>query len=201
MKGFSASFLLSLALLSALITPGNAIPDGNPAQHSAAFESARQKFQWIARNGKKAAPSSAPTVLTANEWNAYLNEGGVKLPEGISHIRITSEPGIAHGEAEIDFDRLTANRTRSNPLLFLFTGKHQVAIHAHARAANGIGTVHVDSVAFDGVTIPRLVVEYFADRYLRPRYGNAVGMDSRFALHNRIDTAIVGADQVTITQR
>ena len=70
-------------------------------------------------------------MLTASEWNAYLNQGGVKLPEGISDIRITSEPGIAHGEAEIDFDRLTANRTRSNPLLALFTGKHQVTGTAH----------------------------------------------------------------------
>jgi len=202
MKRWAASPLLSLALLFTLLTASSRgfVADGGQA-HSAAFESARQKLESIARNGESATPSTVPTVLTAREWNAYLNEGGVKLPEGISRIRITSQPGIAHGEAEIDFDRLTANRTRGNPLLYLFTGKHQVTVHAHAKAANGIGAVHVDFVAFDGVEIPRVALEYFARRYLRPRFGDAIAMDSRFRLHHRIDTAIVGAGQVTITQR
>ncbi len=211
MKRHSSSTALWLAVFSTLLlassraqystpTPGAQRP---PAQqvHSEAFESARQKFQWIERNGESANPSTVPTVLTAREWNAYLNEGGVKLPEGVSGVRITSEPGIARGEAEIDFDRLTANRTKGNPLLYLFTGKHRVNVNAHARAGNGIGTVQVDSVFLDGVEIPRLALEYFSSRYLRPKYGNAVGLDSRFALHNRIDTAIAGNNQVAITQR
>ena len=197
MKRYSKSPALLLALLCTLLLA----PSRAQQAHSEAFESARQKFQWIEHNGESANPSTAPTVLTAREWNAYLNERGVKLPDGLDRIRITSEPGIAHGEAEIDFDRLTANRTRSNPLLYLFTGKHRVNVNAHAHAANGIGTVHVDSVFFDDVEIPRFALEYFADRYLRPKYGNAVGLDSRFALHNRIDTAIVGNNQVAITQR
>lgn len=210
MKRYSSSAALLLAVFSTLLmgssraqftTPPGA--PGTPTQqaHSQAFESARQKFQWIERNGESANPSTAPTVLTAREWNAYLNEGGVKLPEGLSRIRIASEPGIAHGEAEIDFDRLTANRTRANPLLFLFTGKHRVNVDAHLHADNGTGTMHVDSVFFDGVEIPRLALEYFASRFLRPKYGDAVGLDSKFALHHRIDTAVVGHNEVAITQR
>ena len=197
MKRYSASTALLFALLSTQLLTSS------PAQqaHSDAFESARQKFAWIARNGESSTPSMVPTVLTAREWNAYLNEGGVKLPEGLSRMRIASEPGIAQGEAEIDFDRLTANRTRGNPLLYLFTGKHRVNVNAHLQANNGIGVVHVESVFFDGVEIPRPALEYFASRYLRPKYGNAVGLDSRFALHHRIDTAIVGNNQVAITQR
>ena len=61
--------------------------------------------------------------------------------------------------------------------------------------------MHVDSVFFDGVEIPRFALDFFASNYLRPKYGNAVGLDSRFALHHRIDTAVVGNNQVTITQR
>jgi hypothetical protein len=197
MKPYSSSTAVIVAVFSMLlVTSARA-----QRTHSEDFGSARRKFQWIERNGESATPSTAPTVLTAREWNAYLNEGGVKLPEGISRIHITTERGIAHGEAEIDFDQLTANRTRGNPLLFLFTGKHQVNINAHLQAANGIGTVHVDSVFFDGVEIPRLALEYFASRYLRPKYGDAVGLDSKFALHHRIDTAIVGNNEVAITQR
>ena len=197
MNRLSPSRVLWLALLGTLLLASS---QAQPA-HAPAFERARQKLDWIARNGESTSPSTRPTVLTAREWNAFFNKGGVKLPAGVTAVRITSEPGIAHGEADIDFDLLTANRTRANPLLFLFTGKHRVTATAHAEAAHGIATLHVDSVAFDGVQIPRLALEYFAEHFLRPRFGNAVGMDSRFALHNRIDTAIVGANQVTITQR
>ncbi len=169
--------------------------------HSPAFTTAEHKFAWIAENGRTPNPSTRPTVLTAAEWNAYLNEGGVKLPDGVSNIRISSQPGVAHGDADVDFDRLTANRTRANPLLALFTGKHHVTIIAHASGANRVGSIHVESVMFDGITIPRIALEYFSDRFLRPKYGNAVGLDSTFHLPSRIDTATLGIDQVTITQR
>ena len=193
--------VLLLALMGSLLLG----PVRGQQAHSPAFDSAAKKFAWLGENGRSANPSTRPTVLTADEWNAYLNEagtpGGVKLPAGISGIRITSEPGIAHGEAEIDFDRLTANRTRSNPFLALFTGKHQVKVSAHVSAAHGVGSVQVDSVQFDGEEVPQLALEFFANLYLRPKYGNAVGMDSTFPLHNRIDTALVGPNQVTIIQR
>jgi hypothetical protein len=168
---------------------------------SAAFASADRKIKWIGENGRTEHPSTRPVVLTAAEWNAYLNEGGVKLPEGVSSVRLTSESAVVHGDAEVDFDRLTANRTRNNPLLQLFTGKHHVTVTAQAAAANGVGTVRVQSVEFDGVQIPEIALEYFCNRYLRPKYGSAVGMDSTFHLHSRIETAILGTDQVTITQR
>lgn len=170
-------------------------------EHSSAYLSAERKIEWIGENGKRPLPSSKPTVLLAGEWNAYLNEGGVKLPEGVSNVRLSSQPAVVHGDAEVDFDRLTANRTRSNPLLSLFTGKHHVTVIAQAAASGGVGTVRVESVEFDGVEVPRIALEYFSNRYLRPKYGNAVGVDSSFRLHSRIDTAILGNDQLSITQR
>jgi hypothetical protein len=170
-------------------------------RQSAAFASAERKIEWIAENGRSEHPSSRPTVLTAAEWNAYLNEGGVKLPEGVTRVQLTTDPAVVHGDAEVDFDRLTSNRTRNNPLLQLFTGKHHVTATAQASAVNGVGTVHVQSVEFDGVKIPDMALEYFCNHYLRPKYGTAVGMDSHFPLHSHIDTAILGKDQVTITQR
>jgi hypothetical protein len=209
LRSNAASIVRLPVLLVALLGTLLLAPSRGQEAHSAAFASATEKFAWLAENGRSANPSTRPTVLTADEWNAYLGEigspsgnpGGVKLPEGISGIRISSEASLAHAGAEIDFDRLTANRTRSNPLLALFNGKHQVTVTAHLSAANGIGTVHMDSVLFDGVEVPRLALEFFAGLYLRPKYGNAIGMDATFPLHNRIDTAIVGANQVTITQR
>lgn len=188
---------LGAIVLSTLLLAASYAREAN----SPAFASAERKLAWIEENGRSPHPSTRPTVLTAEEWNAYLNQGGVKLPEGLSNIRISSQPGTAQGDADVDFDRLTASRTRGNPLLALFTGTHHVTATARVGAANGVGSVHVESVMFDGVVVPRLALQYFADRYLRPKYGNAVGLNSTFRIHSRVDTAIVGSGQVTVTQR
>ena len=166
-----------------------------------AYESAERKFAWIGENGRSAVPNPQPTVLAAEEWNAYLNEGGVNLPEGVTAVHIHTRPSVIQGEAEVDFDRLTANRTRSNPLLQLFTGKHHVLVLAHGSAIRGVATIQVDHVTFDGVEIPRFALDYFAQRYLRPHYGSAVGLDSVFRLKNRMQTVVIGEEQATITQR
>jgi hypothetical protein len=198
MKKRVRSIIVALALVA--MTLASLASYGQPS-HSRAYASAARKIAWLAENGRAQHPSTQPTVLTAPEWNAYLNEGGVKLPDGVSNVRLSSQPAVIYGDAEVDFDRLTANRTRNNPLLALFTGKHHVTCTAQAAAANGVGTVRVQSIAFDGAEVPRFLLELFSDRYLRPKYGNAIGMDSTFRLHNRIDTAILGTNQVTITQR
>jgi len=190
------SMVVALALSSAMLAALYA-----QEAHSAAFTSAERKIAWIQENGRSPNPSTRPTVLTAQEWNAYLNQGGVKLPAGLSNIRISSQPAAAQGDADVDFDRITNNRTRNNPLLAIFTGTHHVTATAEAGVANGVGTVHVASVMLDGVVVPRLALEYFAARYLRPKYGDTVGLDSTFRIHNRVDTAILGRGQVIITQR
>jgi hypothetical protein len=198
MKELFRSILIALTLVA--LTLASLAAYGQPS-HSEAYASAARKIAWLADNGRAQHPSTEPTVLTAPEWNAYINEGGVKLPDGVSNVRLSSQPAVIHGDAEVDFDRLTANRTRNNPLLALFTGKHHVTCTAQAAAVNGVGTVRVQSIAFDGTEVPVFLLELFSDRYLRPKYGNAIGMDSTFRLHNRIDTAILGTNQLTITQR
>lgn len=191
------SRIVPLALAAALL-PSYAQPR---TRHSRAYDSAASKFAWILQNGRREPPSTRPTVLTAAEWNAYLNEGGVRLPAGVSHLRILSEPGKARGEAEVDFDRLNAGRRHHNFLLALFTGKHSVEVTARLGCTHGIARVHVAAVYFDGIEVPRLALEYFASRVLQPRYGKNIGLDSSFPLHHRIDTARVGENEVIITQR
>lgn len=173
------------------------------AQHapSPEFASAERKMDWIKQNGAAAHPSPEPTVLTSAEWNAYLTQGGVDLPEGISHPHILTQPGMARGEADIDFDRLTANRSRSNPLLQLFTGSHHVVVVAQVTANHGTGFVTVQSVQFDGLEIPRFALELFAAKFLRPKYGPAYRLDASFRLKDHIDSALAGSGQVTIIQR
>jgi hypothetical protein len=194
------------ALVCAIVLMAAALNTARAQNHRTqsrltAYESAERKFAWIGENGRSAVPNPQPTVLASEEWNAYLNEGGVNLPEGVTAVHIHTRPSVIQGEAEVDFDRLTANRTRSNPLLQLFTGKHHVLVLAHGSAIRGVATIQVDHVTFDGVEIPRFALDYFAQRYLRPHYGSAVGLDSVFRLKNRMYTVVVGDEQATITQR
>lgn len=169
--------------------------------HSNAYSSADRKLAWIGENGCRTSPDPQPTTLTAEEWDAYLNEGGVKVPDSVSNIRITSNPSAVQGDADVDFDRLTAGKTHNNPLLALFTGKHHVTAIGRGTVAHGTASVHVNSVLIDGVEVPPIALEYFSNKFLHPKYGNAVGLDATFPVGNRLDTVVVGNNQVTITQR
>ena len=75
-----------------------------------------------------------------------------------------------------------------------------MVVQAHAHGSGGQGIVQVDTVSLDGVEIPRFVLQLFVEKYLQPKYPN-IGLDSRFALPDRIDTATVGRHKLTITQK
>ena len=45
-----------------------------------------------------------------------------------------------------------------------------------------------------------LLLELFVEKYLKPKYPN-FGIDSQFALPDRVDTASVGLHKVTVTQK
>jgi hypothetical protein len=170
--------------------------------HSASYQSAERKLKEISDNGRLARPQPRTTVLYADEINAYLAEGGVALPEGVQRVRFSSVPTMVTAAARIDFDRLTASRKISNPwMAVLFSGVHEVSVEAQATGSGGMGSVRVGSVAIDGVKVPRVAMQFLVDYYLKPKYGANVGLDSRFPLPARIDAAVVGNNQVAVTQR
>ena len=100
----------------------------------------------------------------------------------------------------MDFDRIREGAHSSNPLLAIFSGIHDVVVVAHAYGANRQGYMHVDSVSLDGVEVPRFVLQTFVEKYLQPKYPE-LGLDSRFALPDRVDTATVGMHKLTVTQK
>ncbi len=168
--------------------------------HSAEFLSMQQKLEYLKRNAAKTKPDPKPIELTEREANAYFNEGGVKLPKGVSNVRLTSQPGIIDGHAEIDFEAITQGRGAANPLLSLFSGTHDVHILAQAWGAAGTGTIRVQSAYLDNIEVPQIALQFFAQRYLTPRYPN-VGVTSTFELPLRIENAIVEAGRVRVTQQ
>src|SRR2546421_2714761 len=158
------------------------------------------RLHHIQQNGLSATPDTAPTVLPDDEGNAYFAAGRVKLPTSVQQLRYSTAPGTVNAVARIDFDTLTQNSTSSNPLLSLFSGVHDVRVIADASAQSGTATVTAQSVEIDGITVPRMALEYFVKKYLTSRFPN-VGMTSRFKLPSRVDSAKVGKGEVTVNQR
>ena len=174
---------------------------GPLASNNALADSMPRKLQHIRQNGQLAHPDQRPTVLTEAEVNAYFAAGRVKLPAGVQSVILHGAPGVITGDARVDFDRLKqGGRNSSNPLLSIFSGIHDVEVVADARGAGGIGYVQVRSVSLDGIQVPNLVLQLFVDKYLKPKYPN-LGLNSTFRLPDKIDIAIVGSHQVTITQK
>ena len=163
-------------------------------------DSAGKKFDYIHQNGQKVRPDPHPTELTEQEVNAYLAAGKVRLPSGVDSVHLAGIAGVITGRCRVDFDRVRAGRSNSNPLLKLFSDAHDVVVSAQAAGANHQGRVHVNSVMIDEIEVPRFVLELFVEKYVTPRYPG-VGLDSTFALPDKIDTATVGQHKLTIVQK
>jgi hypothetical protein len=170
------------------------------SSNNSAVESMERKLQRVQSNGALAHPDQTPTEFTEQEINAYFAAGKINLPNGVRSVSFQGQPGIVTATTRVDFDQLKAGRNSSSPLLSLFSGVHDVVVTAHAHGVRGQGIVQADSVSLDGVEIPRFVLQLFVEKYLQPKYPN-VGLDSRFELPDRIDTANVGSHKLTVTQR
>ena len=193
MKSLLLLFLVLLSLLT-----GNALAKGHSNDPAAATMD--QKLRHIESNGQSARPDQTPTVITEQEANAYLASDEVILPDGVRSVKLVAQPGVISGTAQIDFDRIREGSHSSNPLLGIFTGVHEVIVVAHAHGAARQGYVHVDSVSLDGVEVPRFVLQLFVEKYLQPKYPE-LGIDSRFPLPDRVDTATVGEHKLTVLQK
>lgn len=175
---------------------------GLAAQHggqSPEFHSMERKIAYLKQNAAKPHPDPKPTELTESEANAYFNEGGVKLPKGVSNVHLAAKPEQIDGRANVDFEQIMQGKGTSNPFYGLFSGQHQVHVLSGAGGSNGIGKIQVQTVELDGIQIPQFALEWFVQHYLTPKYPN-VGMTSTFKLPLRIDSATVEAGKVVLLQ-
>jgi hypothetical protein len=198
--GKSTLMVLVVLVLFTITHAQQPAASSTQAMYNAAASSAEAKFRHIEQNARRNPPDQTPTVLTEREINAYLNSGRVQLPTGVRSVRFTGQNGVVDAVARVDFDAITAKSRSSNPLLSLFSGVHDVHALANASASGGQGRVHINSIEIDGVTVPRVALQFFIDHYLRPKYPD-IGMDSVFKLPDRIDTARIGDHQLILTQK
>jgi hypothetical protein len=190
--------LASLLLLIAMVFPAMG-QQAKSVTHSKVYTSAEQKFNQVqsAANGGK----TQTTTFTAEEISAYVNEGGVALPTGVENIKFSGKSGVVTAVTRVDFDKITEGKSSMNPLMLLFSGEHDVTVNADASGSGGQATVNVQTVEIDGVTVPRAALEFFVSKYLQPKYGNTVGLSNHFAMPSHVDSAVVGNNTLTLTQK
>jgi hypothetical protein len=171
------------------------------ARHSPAYLSMDKKIAAIESNASHPPAQPQTTTVTQDELNAYLNEGGVNVPKGLSNIKIEFSPGNLHASSQVDFDQLSEGHGGGNPIFSaLFSGTHDVEADAQASGSGGQGTVTLETVKLDGVTVPKSALEYLIQHYVKPKYPQA-GMTSTFALPDNIQSAAVQQAQVALTQK
>lgn len=195
---------LLFSLLALLLAAGSSKllvqADSRQNVNTAAADSMEQKISYIEQNAVAARPNPAPTKLTEQEINAYLASGRLQLPTGVQSLQLQGDPGVVTAKSRVDFDQVKAGQRNSSPLLSVFSGVHDVLVIAHAHGVGHQGLVHVDSVSLDGIEIPHFALELFVQKYIQPRYPG-IGIDSHFNLPDRIDTAVIGEHEVTVTQK
>lgn len=210
MKMKAAWFVLTIMLLSAIVylsqqqrtlaDQGEAAEQPTPQASHRLADSMQRKIDHINQNAQKNPPDQTPTVMTEEEANDYLASGAVQFPVGVKKVVLQGQEGVIDAVVNVDFDEIRAGQRSSNPLLAIFSGRHDVRVIADAAGSGGQGKVHVRTVTMDGVDIPRIALEYFVQKYVTPKYPN-VGLDSQFQLPARIDLATVGYHKLTVTQK
>ena len=198
MKSSVRSLIALFLMFPAAAPSGKSKPiSTKPPSDAAVME---QKLLHLEANARLPHPDQTPTVFREQEVNAYLASDEIELPPGVQSVKLEGTPEVITGETKVDFDRIREGIHSSNPLLSIFSGVHDVVVIAHAHGAGGQGYVHVDSVSLDGVEIPEFVLELFVEKYLQPK-NPQIGLDSQFALPDRIDTATVGLHKLIVTQK
>lgn len=189
------------ALLCLVLAVAAAMAAQQPASgHSSNYRSIVQKLAYLKLNAAKSHPDPKPVDLTGAEVNAFFNEGGVKLPMGVSQVHLTSQPGVIDGHANVDFEEIMQGRGKNNPVYELFSGSHEIHVVAAASGSNGVATIKTQTVELDSVAVPQWALEFFVQHYVTSRYPN-VGMTSTFRLPLRIQTATVEAGKLHLEQR
>jgi hypothetical protein len=184
-------------------SPQSSSQQGGPQQRNSGHrlaDSMQAKLDHIQENGEKAPPDQAPTVMSEEEVNDYIAAGKIVLPLGVKKLRMEGRGGVVTAFLNVDFDEIRAGQNSLNPMLSVFSGQHDVRVEADASGSGREGSVHVREVVIDGITVPRMALEYFVSKYIAPKYPN-VGIDSQFHLPNKVDVATVGYHKLTVTQK
>jgi hypothetical protein len=167
----------------------------------AAADSFQKKVDLIKTNAAATPPSQKPTSFSQEEINAYFSERRLKMPDGVQKVTFDLQPDQVTAQTRVDFEQLRKSKPSMNPLLAIFDGVHDCQVIAHAESAGpGMVRVRVESVAIDGMSVPRMALQMFVNHYVKPKYPN-VDLDAEYKLPTRIDSATIKTQEGVIVQK
>lgn len=202
----AAGVLPMVLALGVLVLSGNIVPAQSAAAASKsgsegavsaeAAESAAGKLQQILDVSRGA---GALVRFTEAEVNSYLfYELASRYPRGVSKINVRFTPGHLQGTCEVDFEKLRAARRSPGGMMdYLFFGVHTLAVEGGFSAVGGTGQFDLQTVELDGVPLPRMLVDFLIDTYLRPRFPT-LALDSPFRMPYSIDRVQVGRASIEV---
>lgn len=184
-----AALLLALALGSTAFTQSAA-----KARETELADGFQKKIDQFRENGKLEPPVAGTVKVTSEEVNAYFAQRRLKMPDGVKTVVFKFDTETVTGITRVDFDEITRQRRTWNPLMAIFTGVHDVEVVAttmpegeyHAR-------VRVESVVIDGVKVPRMAMQLFVDRFVKPKYPK-VDLDAVYKLPVKLRSVEVKKD-------
>ena len=169
--------------------------EGEIALSAEAAESAAEKLRQIRE--PSTGRSSATIQFSEEEVNSYLDyELAPRYPAGVSKVSVRFLPGRLLGTAEVDFDKAKAARRAPGGMMdYLFWGVHTLSVEGGFSAVNGVGQFDLEAVSLDGVALPRTLVDFLMDAYLKPRFPG-LDIDRPFPLPHSIDRVQVLRERI-----
>lgn len=193
----SRAALCGLAAMFALASWAATGAAAGARRSTAALASACQaKLARIAAN-ETTPPPHPDVILTAAEANAYFAGNGARLPKGVSHLALSSQPDLLEGSADIDFDQLPHSSASSLAGMF-FSGVHHVAAQAHLDSGQAPqAELTVEQVTFDGETIPNFLLDLAIREFIQPKHPE-ISRHFPVPLPKNVRSVSLGADQVVL---
>ena len=191
--------LLAFAALTVCVTAQIAGSETSRMQ-SAAADAMQRKIDFIKANSDAATVDQRPTEFLQTEINAYFAERRVKMPDGVKSVRFVLTPGTVTAFARVDFDEITASARSRHPLLAIFSGVHDVQVVADASGSGGMTHVNVRSVMLDSVSIPRMALQMFIEKWVNPKYPT-IKLDGDYKLPAKIDIVTIEERRGVVTQK
>ena len=166
----------------------------------AAANSMQAKIDFIKKNAAASPIDQRPIVFSQTEINAYFAQSRVKLPEGIKFVTFALSRGEVMANMRADFDEITASARSRHPLLTVFSGVHDVQVTADAEGSGHIAHVNVRSATIDGISVPKMALEMFIEKWVNPKYPN-IRLNGEYRLPTKIDTVGIEHRRGIVTQK
>lgn len=161
----------SLTILALAVSPLAVVPLATAAA-PASRQEGMAAYEKLIRVVTAKMESAETLAFSEAEVNALIeHDPGRQVPDGVRDLRTRILDGAAVAEGYFDLVKLGRRGGASPGLLwsFLLRGERHIEAKCRFTSANGFGTVEVESVRIDGLTISGSMLDWLVANYVNPR--------------------------------